>query len=311
MIQVEAPGLLTTVQDLGRDGFGPLGVSASGAADAVALRVGNRLLGNLEGAAALELTLVGGTFRFELPTWIAVTGSDFGPTLDNAPVPMCTAQPVAAGQVLRVQSTRSGARCYLCVSGGIEVARFLASASTHVLSGLGGLQGRALRKGDRLQTGSPRAPPAGHLNASLVAQLAPRSCLRVTQGPQSSGFAADTRRVFLQTGWRVSEASNRMGLRLDGPVLESALSSGEMVTAGVSLGAVQVPPGGQPVIVFVEQQTTGGYPIIVNVIAADIASVGQLRPRDTVQFEAVSLDTARELFLRQEAVLAADELLLP
>src|SRR5271170_5751700 len=153
VIEVQAPGLLTTVQDLGRPGFGPLGVSASGAADAVSLRVGNRLVGNAGGAAGLEMTLLGGAFLFPEGAVVALSGSDFGATLDGEPVELWTSLEARAGQTLRLGPTRSGARCYLCVRGGIAVKTFLGSASTHVLSGLGGHEGRALRKGDVLEIG--------------------------------------------------------------------------------------------------------------------------------------------------------------
>ena len=310
MIRIEAPGLMTTVQDLGREGFGPIGVSASGAADPVALRIGNRLLGNPEGAAALELTLVGGAFRFEIDTWLALTGSDFGATLDQAAVVPCRVQRVCQGQILRMQATRSGARCYLCVSGGIDVPLVLGSASTHVLSGLGGFRGRALRRGDVLQTGPVRPPPTQRASPRVVERLAPRVRLRVTEGPQSGWFAPASRRAFFEASYRVTEASDRMGLRLEGAAVERRVRS-EMITTSIPLGAIQVPGGGQPVIVFVEQQTTGGYPVIANVIAADLPSVGQLRPRHVVEFEQVSLPEARELLLEQEAWLVSDELLQP
>src|ERR1700741_144361 len=132
MIRVELPGLMSTIQDLGREGFGPLGVSAWGAADPIALRIGNRLLGNPEGAAALELTLIGGMFRVETDTWVSITGSGFGATLDGEPLPKWVVHRVGKGEVLQMQSTRSGARCYLCVSGGLKVPLVLGSASTHV-----------------------------------------------------------------------------------------------------------------------------------------------------------------------------------
>ena len=310
MIRVELPGLMSTVQDLGREGFGPLGVSASGAADPIALRIGNRLLGNTEGAAALELTLVGGTFRFEIDTWVSLTGSDFDATLDGEPLTTWTAHPVGAGQVLQMRSTRTGARCYLCVSGGIEVPLVLGSASTHVLSALGGLNGRPLRKGDALRTGPCRPPAARRLNPDMAERLAPRRRLRVTDGLQSDWFTKPSQRSLFEVSFRVTEASDRMGLRLEGSPIEST-SQADLITTGVALGAIQVPPGGQPVIVFVEQQTTGGYPVIANVIAADLASVGQLRPRDAVEFELVSQRTARELILEQESWLGSDQLLLP
>jgi len=309
VIRVEVPGLMTTVQDLGREGFGPIGVSASGAADPIALRIGNRLLGNAEGAAALEMTLVGGVFRFEIDTWVVITGSDFGATLEETPVAPWIVQPVRKGQVLRMRSTRSGARCYLCVSAGFDVPLALGSASTHVLSALGGFNGRPLRKGDLLQVGPCRPPAARCLNPQIGQRLAPRLRLRVTEGPQFDWFTAASQRAFLEATYRVTEASDRMGLRLEGAAAQ-ARSQREMVTAGVALGAIQIPAGGQPVIVFVEQQTTGGYPVIGNVIAADLASVGQLRPRDVVEFERVSHQGARALLLERESCLESDRLLL-
>src|SRR3981189_2831078 len=153
VIQVQEPGLFTTVQDLGREGFGPLGVSASGAADAISLRLGNRLVGNAEGAAGLEMTLLGGTFLFSDGGIVALTGCEFGAAGEGGPVAWGTAMEVKPGQTLRMGPTRSGARCYLCVRGGIEVKFFLGSASTHILSGLGGHEGRSLRKGDTLKIG--------------------------------------------------------------------------------------------------------------------------------------------------------------
>src|SRR6266436_6619702 len=147
VIEVQEPGLFTTVQDLGREGFGPLGVSASGAADATSLRLGNRLVGNAEGAAGLEMTLLGGTFVFPDGAIVALTGSDFGATVEGAQAALWTSMEMKPGQTLRLEPTRSGARCYLCVRGGIEVKLFLGSASTHVLSGLGGHEGRSLRRG--------------------------------------------------------------------------------------------------------------------------------------------------------------------
>ena len=171
-IEVSAPGLLTTIQDLGREGFGHLGVSASGAADPIALRLGNRLSGNPPGAAALEMTLLGGTFFFPDATVIALAGADFGAALDNVAVPLCTSVAVKAGQTLRTGSTLTSARCYLCVRGGIDVTPFLGSASTHVLSGLGGFEGRPLRKGDALSI----SPAAGvFMTRTLSAVVAPIS----------------------------------------------------------------------------------------------------------------------------------------
>ncbi len=313
LIEVRAPGLLTTVQDLGREGFGPMGVSASGAADPVALRIGNRLVGNAEGAAGLEMTLLGGTFVFPERAVVALTGSDFGATLDDQPVEMWKSVEVRQGQTLRLGATRTGARCYLCVRGGIDVKLFLGSASTHLLSGLGGFQGRALREGDVLKigttSGSFRTFRKRSASARAVVQLAPRRVLRVTQGPQSDWFSQEVQDVFCAGTYRVTEESNRMGLRLEGAAIASNVG-GEMISEGVSLGAVQITVGGLPIILFVEQQTTGGYPKIANVISADLSSLGQLRPRDEIRFELVEIEAARALLMEQEKLLTSQELIL-
>jgi antagonist of KipI len=309
VIQVQSPGLLTTVQDLGREGFGPLGVSASGAADLISLRLGNRLVGNPEGAAELEMTLLGGTFLFPQGAIIALTGSDFGPTLDGAPLDLWTSIEARPGQTLRVGSTQSGARCYLSVQGGIVVKPFLGSASTHLLSGLGGHRGRAMRAGDVLLIGTASASFLKRaVTPQALRRLAPRKVLRVTPGPQSESFPEPARRLFHHTTYRVAEESNRMGLRLEAPSIAQP-STGQMITEGVSIGAVQITAAGVPIILFAEQQTTGGYAKIANVISADLHSLGQLRPRDEMRFEQVDWETARSLLLEQEKLLASEDLL--
>ena len=306
---VEAPGLFTTVQDLGRDGFGPMGVSASGAADPISLRIGNRLVGNPEGSAALEMTLIGGAFTFERAAVIAATGADFGPSLDGVALPMWTSIEIREGQTLKFGPSRSGARAYLCVQGGIAVELFLGSASTHMLSGLGGFEGRALRKGDRAGLGAATSLFRKRvLSPKVLENLQPRKVIRAIEGPQSDWFAESSWKTFCGNAFRVSEQSNRMGIRLEGPPI-SLDTSREMITEGVSLGAIQITPSGQPIILFVEQQTTGGYPKIANVISADLHSLGQLRPRDEIRFGRIEMSEARALLIRQEALLASKELI--
>lgn len=310
VIQVQSPGLLTTVQDLGREGFGALGVSPSGAADPISLRLGNRLVGNPESAAALEMTLLGGSFQFPQGCVFALTGSDFAAKLNQAPVFPWTSVEAKPGQTLSFGATHSGARSYLCVQGGIAAKPFLGSASTHLLSGLGGHEGRALRKGDILSLGSS---VAGFRKTTVAPQaldrLAPRKRLRVTPGPQSDLFPISSHQLFYASAYLVSEESNRMGLRLTGPPIPQR-DAGEMITEGVTIGAIQVTAGGLPIILFVEQQTTGGYAKIANVISADLHSLGQLRPRDEVRFELVDWDAARALLLDQEKLLASRDLIL-
>jgi len=310
VIQVEDPGLLTTVQDLGREGFGPIGVSPSGAADPISLRLGNRLVGNVESAAGLEMTLLGGTFLFPQGAIVALTGSDFGATLDCAAVVLGTSFEVAPRQTLRLGPTRSGARCYLCVRGGISVPRSLGSASTHILNGLGGFGGRPLREGDVLRIGSATNPFRKRTIAPQISErFSSRKVLRVTPGPQVDWFSQPSLHSFYEGSYRVGEQSNRMGLRLEGTPV-APRRAGEMITEGVSLGAVQVPAGGLPIILFVDQQTTGGYPKIANVISADLHCVGQLRPRDEIRFEQVTFEAARSLLIEQEQLLASEDSIL-
>ncbi len=304
-IHVLHPGFLTTVQDLGRPGWAHQGVSASGAADALSLRLGNRLCGNPEGAPALEMTLVGGRFEFGDAGVICLAGADFGPALDGRPAPLWTALPVRPGQVLQTGPTRGGARCYLCVRGGLDVPLVLGSVSTHLLTGLGGLAGRPLRKGDALAVRPhPQPPPVRlqRLHPAALERLRGGDPLRVVAGPQADHFTAAAREAFHRAAYRVTETSDRMGLRLAGPALEKSHSA-DLVTEGAPLGAVQVPRDGQPIILFVEHQTTGGYPKIANVISADFHRLGQLRPRDEVRFEAVSLAAALERLHEQEDLL--------
>jgi biotin-dependent carboxylase-like uncharacterized protein len=282
-IRVVSPGMQTTVQDVGRFGWAHFGVSASGAADPLALRAANLLAGNAENAAALEMTLVGAALEFDGAATVAITGSDFG-----AGLPLWTAVAVAAGQTLRFGPTRGGARMYLAVRGGLAVPRVMGSASTHVVTGVGG---RPLRAGDVLEIGDSavRRPRTG-----AAPPFANDGPLRVTAGPQAERFRGE----LYEGSYTVSEESNRMGLRLRGAAIPSP--AGGMLTEGVPLGAVQIPPDGQPIILFVEHQTTGGYPKPANVISADFWRLGQLRPRDTVRFERVAMEHAVELLRDQE-----------
>jgi antagonist of KipI len=220
----------------------------------------------------------------------------------------------------------------LCIRGGIEVKPFLGSASTHLLSGLGGHEGRALRKGDVLKIGdlleakqkgtgkSARSTGGAHdSNRSQKAavkaleRLAPRKVLRVTPGPQSGWFPKAAQKAFYANAYRVTEEANRMGLRLEGAPLAEGSQGGvhaEMISEGVSLGAIQITAGGLPIILFVEQQTTGGYAKIANIISADLHSLGQLRPRDEIRFELVSFATARKFLIEQEKLLASGNLIV-
>jgi biotin-dependent carboxylase-like uncharacterized protein len=284
-IRVLSPGFLTTVQDLGRYGHAHLGISASGAADALALRAGNLLVGNAENAAGLEMTLTGGEFEFEKDAVVALSGSDFG-----SGFPLWTPFEVKAGNVLRCGGTKTGARAYLAVRGGIDAPLTLGSASAHLLTSVGGA---ALRKGATLGIGNGaiRRPRGAAKNPPHWERA---SAVRVTDGPQADWFHGE----IFDGVYTVAEECNRMGIRLTGPAMRSP--AGGMLTEGVALGAIQVPPDGQLIVLFVEHQTTGGYPKPANVISADFWRLGQMRPRDEVRFERVTIDQALELLQAQE-----------
>ena len=285
-IRVLAPGLQTTMQDLGRFGCAHHGVSASGAADSLALRAANLLVGNAENAPALEMTLAGPTLQFEQDVVVALTGSDFGSGL-----PLWSASPVREGEVLTFGATRSGARCYLAVRGGFDAPLTMGSASVHIVTGVGG---RPVRKGDHLKLRNQpirraRTRPAAPFPGDIA------GVLRVTEGPQAEWFGDG----LYRSAYTLTEESNRMGLRLRGNAITAA-HAGAMLTEGVALGAIQAPPDGQPIILFVEHQTSGGYPKPANVISADFWRLGQLRPRDQVAFELVTIHHALQLLQQQE-----------
>ncbi len=310
MIQVLVPGLLTTVQDLGRSGLGAFGVPVGGAADAHALRVGNLLLGNEEGAAALEATLVGPELLFEATAVVVLAGAPFGAQLDGAPLPPWEAVSVPAGGRLAVGRAFSGARGYVCVRGGLDVPSVLGSRATDVATGFGGLDGRPLRAGDRLSVGAARGEPRGkRVDAAAARWSGPRRRLRVTPGPQDDWFGEDALAAFASRSFRVSASSSRTGVRLEGEPLVAPSRS--LVTEGVVAGAVQVPPAGLPIVLLVEHPSTGGYPKIGSVISADLSALAQLRPGEDVRFAHVSFEEARRLLLEREARLHAPGVFLP
>jgi len=287
-IVVQSPGMFTTVQDLGRSRHGVQGVSRAGAADPLALRIGNRLLGNPDNTPALEMTLLGGSFEFPDGAQIVLTGAR------PAAHPVYQLIEINPGGTLRIGPLETGARCYLCIQGGIAVPLTAGSASAHILSGLGP---PPLKKGDALAINAPQGKPiAKPVPAALTAY---QKTLRVTRGPQAAQFDET---AFYSAEFTVSTDSNRMGIRLEGPAVPTS-QQGQMATEGVPLGAIQVPANGQPIILFVDQQTTGGYPKIANVITADIPSTAQLRPRDKIRFQLVTNLEAQTALRLQEELL--------
>ncbi len=307
-IEVVAPGLLTSVQDLGRWGYAAYGVPTAGAMDPFAARAANALVGNPPDAAVLEITLAGPTLRFLRASLVAVTGADLAPQLDDMDLPGWTACWVPAGGVLRFGRRRAGLRAYLAVAGGLAVPPVLGSRATYLRGGFGGHEGRALRAGDRLPVGP--APPAA---ASLAGRTLPPArrpayCrapkVRVVLGPHAEHFTAAGLGTFLHATYTVAAASDRMGYRLEGPPL-ARREPADILSAGMPLGGIQVPGDGQPIILLADHQTHGGYPLVATVAWADLPLLAQLAPGDTIRFRAVPVDEARAAYLQALADLAA------
>lgn len=299
--EVLDPGLLTTVQDLGRTGFERHGVPPAGAADPLALRIGNLLLGNDEGAAALEVTLLGPRLRFEGDGWIAVTGADLGTRLNDADAPLWESIPVDDGDVLSFGEPKRGVRTYVVAAGGFDVPVVLGSRSTHLRAKLGGLDGRALRAGDHLATMGGRAR-----HRRLPAGLVPTydsAPLRVVLGPQEDRFTVEGIRTFVSCPYEVRSDSDRMGVRLQGPRIDH-VGEADIISEPVCTGAIQVPANGQPIVLLVDRQTTGGYAKIGTVISADLPRLGQARPGDRVTFAACTLEEAHGLLREREAQIS-------
>jgi antagonist of KipI len=299
-IRVSNPGFVSTVQDLGRVGFSHLGISPAGAADRLSFRVSNKLVGNDENAAALEMTLLGATLEFEKSTVVAVVGANY--KLDGHDVPQSQAFRVPSGSILMCSAMTTGARAYLAVQGGLDLPLVMGSASTDIAGKFGGFQGRPLRGGDVLQVRQNSGLQIRSLRSGVRIPTAKNSptILRVTRGAQQDWFGSDAfDRLFSHT-FVISEQSGRTGLRLKGPRIAPREHS-ELLTDGTPLGAIQIPQDGQPIILFVDQQTTGGYPKIANVIAADMHRVGQLKAQDEVKFSEVSIAEAIRFLREQEA----------
>ncbi|MFG2308386.1 biotin-dependent carboxyltransferase family protein [Streptomyces sp. NPDC048566] len=280
-LAVVRAGALTTVQDRGRPGHAHLGVPRSGALDAPAAALAGRLVGNGVGAAVLETTLDGCSLRPRSAVVVAVTGAPCPVTVDGRPAAWGAPVRVPAGALLDVGPARAGVRSYVAVCGGVAVEPVLGSRSTDLLSGLGP---PPLTAGTVLPLGRPVAP---HARVDVVPQPAPPAelVLRVRPGPRAEWFTAAALRTLTSRVYRVSAASNRIGLRTDGPVLDRAVA-GELPSEGMVLGAVQVPPDGRPVVFLADHPTTGGYPVIAVVPEEDLAAAAQARPGTPVRFVA-------------------------
>jgi 5-oxoprolinase (ATP-hydrolysing) subunit C len=285
-IEILEPGPLTSVQDaFGRLDWRHLGVAVGGAADPWSARLANRLVGNPDGAAVLEVTLGGATIGTDATAWMALTGGLRG-SAGGIDLPLHEAWRARAGTAVRIRAAH-GARGYLAIGGGLAVPHVLGSASTDLRTGFGGVEGRALRSGDRLDVGAASGSPARWTGASASGPI------RILPGPHGEGLAE------LETDWTVAVEADRTGVRLDGPTIQG----GEVPSMGLPLGAIQVPPDGRPIVMLADRPVTGGYRVPACVIRADIGRVGQLRTGDQVRFASVTLEEARDALIRAEREL--------
>ncbi|RBY95944.1 allophanate hydrolase subunit 2 family protein [Blastococcus sp. TF02-8] len=283
MLEVLAPGPLTTVQDAGRPGWAAIGVTRSGAADRASAALAGRLVGNDPGAAVLETTAGGLRVRAGRALLVALTGAPAAALVDGRPVPWNAPFPLPAGAELALGTPAVGLRSYLAVRGGIDVPPVLGSRSTDTLSGLGPAP---LRAGDRLPLGPPgEAQPL--VDVAPVAPPVAAPVLRVLPGPRRDRLTPTAWRVLVSAEWTVGTASDRVGLRLSGPALERARSD-ELPSEGLVPGAVQVPPDGAPVLFLADHPVTGGYPVLAVVVTDDLPAAAQLRPGDGLRFRPVS-----------------------
>lgn len=293
MLLIERPGLLTTVQDQGRFGWQHLGVAHAGAADPFSLALANHLVGNKPGAAALEATFTGPAIRFTDQRLIALCGAGMRGNLNGLEVPTFETLQVGEGDLLGFQPTAFGCRMVIAVSGGIVVPPLLGSRSTDLRAGFGGLEGRALRRGDRLPLGDQdksvkiRIAPAG-----LIEELYSDRPLGLLPGPESSRLTLGGQAALLGTTYRVTHQSDRMGSRLDGEPIRLKEDAHEISSAGVVTGTVQLPADGQPIVLLADHQTTGGYARIAVVAAADLPKLAQLRSGDEVRFREITHEEA-------------------
>ncbi len=278
----------------------------SGALDAFALRAANLLAGNDDGDAGLEMTVLGPRVRFGADTWFAIAGADLAPMLDGQAVPNWRRVRAPEGSVLSFQGARDGMRAYLAVAGGIDVPRLMGSRSTYLKGEFGGLGGRPLRAGDELETlGGPGEDGLDDVElpgSFTIPEYGHDHRIRVVLGPQSGAFTDEGVETLLGSEYKVSVQSDRMGYRLDGPAIEH-ISGPDIVSDGTSLGAVQVPGNGLPIVLLADRGTTGGYAKIATVVSVDIGRLAQAMPGDAIRFEEVSVAEAHAIFAEQEAAL--------
>ena len=302
VLLVEESGPLTTVQDLGRDGHLRVGIPASGPMDREAFLLANRLIGNGDNAAGLECTLIGPRLAFTDERLVAITGADMAPLLNGSPAPLWQGLRVRAGDVLRLGPARSGVRAYVAVGGGIETPPVLGSRATYVRGRLGGLEGRALRKGDRLPLGRTASARPRRVPLERVPIHGEEPELAVVLGPQDDRFTAGGIAALFEAPYEMLPQNDRMGARLRGPFVEHSRGH-DIISDGAALGAIQVVGDGQPIVLLADRQSTGGYTKIGTVCSFDVGRIAQIRPGGRLRFRRVTVAEAHAMLRQSRRVL--------
>jgi biotin-dependent carboxylase-like uncharacterized protein len=299
IFEVIQPGAYTTVQDRGRFGYQQFGVPVCGVVDSFAYRVANALVGNFQGQAVLEATILGPTLKVFDQGLIAVTGGDLAPFLNNPPLPMWESVAIHPGDIVQFKGIKSGCRAYIAVAGGIDVPMVMGSRSTYVAGKIGGIDGRPLAAGDRLNKGDGRGKAGIRVPSDLIPSYSDDIEIGVILGPQDDYFSDGIDKFFGST-FKVSTKADRMGYRLEGdPIMHRDGVEKSIISEPSVPGGIQVPPDGQPIVVLVEQ-TVGGYTKIATVISPDIGKVGQTKPGNRIRFRQVELEKAHRILKMEE-----------
>ena len=296
-------GIFDTIQDLGRFGFQQYGIPISGAMDSYALCIGNRLLGNKENEAGIEISSPGLSLEVLSGTVIGITGANFKPTINNSSASMWEAIEVKKGDCISFNQIKNGSRSYLLVAGGISVTTMLGSKSTYTRGKIGGLKGRPLSKYDIINIGNPNQKLPDIIGRKVPSINIPNyheeNEIRIMLGPQDDYFTKEGFRVFLNYFYEITVHSDRMGYRLKGPKIESKNSS-DIITDGIPLGSIQVPQDGMPIVMLADRQTTGGYAKIATVISVDIDKLAQMKLGNKIKFTPINLEEAHRLLGERE-----------
>lgn len=302
LFEVIQPGVYTTIQDQGRFGYLQFGIPPCGVLDAFAHVVSNLLVGNRINEAVLEATVMGPTLNVLEDGVIAITGGDLSPCLNNSPLPMWESVPIRTGDKINFKGPKGGCRAYLAIGGGIDVSLIMGSRSTYVAGKIGGIEGRPLIKGDKIPKGKIYGTPGRRVPQEFIPLCSNDPTLRVVLGPQDNYFSEGIE-IFFNSEFKVSSKADRMGYRLEGPVIPHKGGVEKSIISEPSVpGNIQVPPDGQPIILLVEQ-TVGGYTKIVTVISTDLSKVAQAKPGDGIHFERVNLDTAHDIYRQHRLMI--------